>query len=94
MVSTTISAQNKLLVKEIVDSVSLPKGVRLRSIFFDVDHSGDLAAYIIFSIARDYGTTSAKIRVLNDLRRTISERLDERLPDVLSYVRFADASSR
>jgi hypothetical protein len=77
-------------VAEMVRSLTLPKGVRLKTTFFDVDHSGDPAVYVVFAVSKQYGLGPARIRSLTSLRERVLRAFDSLGLDQLCYVRFVD----
>jgi hypothetical protein len=85
-------ATREALVAEAVRSVSLPKGVRLKQIFFDTDHAGDLALRVIFSVSRKTPLTAARLRALAGLDRKVADAVRPLQLGALTYVRFTDAA--
>jgi hypothetical protein len=81
----------EVLIEEVVKAVPLPKGVRLRRIYYDTDHSGDPSVYIVFAVSKRLGLGPARIRSLGELQRHVTDAVDALHLDQLSYVRFEDA---
>ena len=79
------------LVAETVKSVPLPKGIRLRRIYFDTDSTGDAAIYIVFAVSRRLGIAPARIRSIGNLQDAVREAVDALQLDRIPYVRFEDA---
>ncbi len=70
--------------------IAPPKGVRLRRIYFDTDHSGDPSVYIVYAVSKSLGLGPARIRSLGILQSQVTEVVDALHLDRLSYVRFED----
>jgi hypothetical protein len=77
-------------VKKEIEKIELPKGVRLKSVFFDTDYSGDAAIYVVFAVSKHLGLGAARIRALGELRFRVSQVVDGLNSDRLNYVRFVD----
>ena len=78
-------------VKDAVAKVPAPDGVKLQSVFFDVDRTGDDAVYAVFTISRNFGIEPVKIRSLSKLHTRVLEAIDKLDLGLLPYVRFVDA---
>jgi hypothetical protein len=83
------SPQEAVVEKEI-RSLSMPKGVRLRTVSFDTDHSGDPAVYVVFTVSKQQGFGPARIRSLGVLRNFVFGVIDNLNLNRLCYVRFVD----
>jgi hypothetical protein len=90
MATLTQKSAQEIALEEKLQSVELPKGVRLKSVFFDVDHSGDAAVYVIFLVSKQLGLGPARIRSLGQLRDRVFAAIDDMALDRLAYVRFVD----
>jgi len=90
MVALAQPIPQEVAVAEAVRSLPLPKGVRLKTISFDEDHSGDPAVYVIFAVSKQYGLGPARIRSLTALRESVLRAFDGLGLDQLCYVRFVD----
>lgn len=80
----------EVAVEERLRSVELPRGVKLKAAFFDLDYSGDAAIYVVFSVSKQLGLGPARIKSLGQLRERVFAMLDEMGLDRLTYVRFVD----
>jgi hypothetical protein len=77
-------------IREIVDSIVPPKGVRLRRIYFDNDHSGDPAVYIVFAVSKKVPLTKPRIRSLSALSNAVTDPIWNMPSAPIPYVRFED----
>ena len=84
------SSPQEAAVDRAVRALDLPKGVRLRSVSFDTDHSGDPAIYVSFSVSTQQGIGSASIRALGVLRQNVHDAMEQLYLDRLCYIRFVD----
>ena len=80
----------ELAVEARIRLLLLPKGVQLKSVYFDLDHSGDESVYVVFSVSKREGLGPARIKSLGQLREEVFSALDELALDRFVYVRFVD----
>jgi hypothetical protein len=74
----------------IVDSIPPPKGVRLRRVYFENDHSGDAAVYIVYGVSKKFPLTKARVRELTALSDAVTDPIWNIRNSPIPYVKFED----
>jgi hypothetical protein len=90
MVVTASASLSEADVKARLQALATPDGVRLKTVMFDVDYTGDDAVYVVFSVSKQLGLGPARIRSLGELRERVFSMVDELNLGRLAYVRFLD----
>jgi hypothetical protein len=80
----------EMTIREIVNKVVPPKGVRLRRIYFDNDHSGDPSVYIVYGVSKKIPLTKSRVRSLSALSNAVADPIWDLPSGPIPYVRFED----
>jgi hypothetical protein len=91
MAALAQSVPQEAAVADLLGTLELPKGVRLRKVFFDTDWSGDPAIRIVFVNSLKYPLTKQRIDLLSDLMVRAARLVNAAWPDHFAYVTFDEA---
>jgi hypothetical protein len=78
-------------VTELLSTLELPKGVRLRRVFFDNDWSGDPAIRIVFVNSLKYPLSKQRINQLSDVKNRARRVVNAAWPDHYAYATFEES---
>ncbi len=78
-------------VTDLLGTLELPKGIRLRRVFFDTDWSGDPAIRIVFVNSLKYPLTKQRIDLLSDVSLKAARIINRAWIDHFAYVTFEES---
>jgi len=91
MAAQTIPVPQEAAILDIVAMIPPPPGVRLKRVFFNMDHSGEPAIRVIFGVAKKFDLTEARVHELGEFQRAVRDAILEKGFDSFPYVTFGDA---
>ncbi len=77
-------------IRNLIQEVELPLGVKLKEIRFGVDHTGDEAVWIVFSVAKRLELSQNFLRRLHEISGQVTDRIHGLQMAYLPYVRFVE----
>ncbi len=77
-------------VREALETVRLPQGVRLLRFSLDTDHTGDPAVRVVYGVSRRFPLTAARGRELAALSRATADAVLNGGVDRFAYTTFED----
>jgi hypothetical protein len=90
MTASGVISQQEESVKQAIDGIALPPGVKFRGMDFGFDHSGDPALYLVYGVSKRLGFGAARMRLLHQFDREVTDASYQTGIERLVYVRFED----
>ena len=90
MATVAQSVPQVALVEELVKTAPLPKGVRLRRIFFNTDSTGDPAIRIVFVNSLSIPLTKPRVRILSSFGSKVREVVNAASGEYFAYITFEE----